>query len=103
MVFLVLTVSIFDNKIKIEVLNAGAKTTLFNQVVENLNNNGYYVSKIGNYESSEKERSRIICHNQDISQLEELQKLVGISKTENDITTDAMVNYTIIIGPMYEL
>ena len=92
-----------SDKIKIELLNAGAQTTLFNQVVENLNNNGYYVSKIGNYESSEKERSRIICHNQDISQLEDLQKLVGITKTENDINADATVNYTIIIGPMYEL
>ena len=91
------------DKIKIELLNAGAKSTLFNQVVENLNNNGYYVSKIGNYESSEKERSRIICHNQDISQLEDLQKLVGITKTENDIKDDTTVNYTIIIGPMYEL
>ncbi|MBR4110244.1 MAG: LCP family protein [Clostridia bacterium] len=92
-----------SDKIKIELLNAGAKTALFNQVVENLNNNGYYVSKIGNYESSEKERSRIICHDQDISKLEDLQKLVGISKTENDINADATVNYTIIIGPMYEL
>lgn len=92
-----------SDKIKIELLNAGAKSTLFNQVVENLNNNGYYVSKIGNYESSEKERSRIICHSQDISQLEDLQKLVGISKTENDIKGDVTVNYTIIIGPMYEL
>lgn len=92
-----------NDKIKIELLNAGAKSTLFNQVVENLNDNGYYVSKIGNYESSEKERSRIICHSQDISQLEDLQKLVGITKTENDINADATVNYTIIIGPMYEL
>ena len=92
-----------NDKIKIELLNAGAKSTLFNQVVENLNDNGYYVSKIGNYESSEKERSRIICHSQDISQLEDLQKLVGITKTEHDINVDATVNYTIIIGPMYEL
>lgn len=96
-------ISNVSDKIKIELLNAGAKTTLFNQVVENLNNNGYYVSKIGNYESSEKERSRIICHNQDISQLEDLQKLLGITKTENDIKEAATVNYTIIIGPMYEL
>lgn len=92
-----------SDKVKIELLNAGVKTPLFNQVVELLNNNGYYVSKIGNYESSEKERSRIICHNQDISKLEELQKLVGITKTENDISEDATVHYTIIIGPMYEL
>ena len=92
-----------DEKIKIEVLNAGAQNSLFNAVVEKLNSNGFFVSRIGNYESSEKELSRIICHDQDISKLEELQKLVGISKTENDIKTDSSVEYTIIIGPMYEL
>ena len=92
-----------DEKIKIEVLNAGAQNSLFNAVVEKLNSNGFFVSRIGNYESSEKELSRIICHDQDISKLEELQKLVGISKTENDIKTDSSVDYTIIIGPMYEL
>ena len=92
-----------NDKVKIEVLNAGVKNTVFNAVVEKLNTNGYYVSKIGNYESAEKELSRVICHNQDISQLEGIQKLIGINKTENDIKEDATVNYTIILGPMYEL
>ncbi len=91
------------DKIKIEVLNAGIKSSIFNEVVELLNNNGYYVSKIGNYESSEKELSRVICHSQDITDLEAIQKLVGISKSENDIKEDATVDYTIIIGPLYEL
>lgn len=90
-------------KIKIEVLNAGAKSSIFNEVVEKLNSNGYYVSKIGNYESSEKELSRVICHSQDITDLEAIQKLLGINKSENEIATEATVNYTVIIGPLYEL
>lgn len=91
------------DRIKIEALNAGVKNTVFNKVVEMLNNKGYYVSKIGNYESSENELSRVICHSQDITDLEEIQKLLGITKSENDIKDDAAVNYTIIIGPKYEL
>lgn len=97
------TAEIKEGKIKIEVLNAGAKSTLFNQVVETLNNNGYYVTKMGNYESSEKELSRVICHSQDITELESIQKLLGINKSENDIKENATISYTIIIGPLYEL
>lgn len=91
------------DKIKIEVLNAGAKSSIFNEVIEKLNSNGYYVSKIGNYESSEKELSRVICHSQDITELESIQKLLGINKSENKIVTETTVDYTVIIGPLYEL
>lgn len=91
-----------EDKIKIEVLNAGAKSSVFNAVVEKLNDNGYYVSRIGNYESSEKELSRVIIRSQDYKDLESIQELLGINKSENEIDLESTVDYTIVIGPMYE-
>lgn len=92
-----------SDKIKIEVLNGGVSNKVFSTVVDKLNNAGYYVSKVGNKETSKNEASKVICNTSNVSEVENLQKLLGISKTENNIEADATVHYTILLGPMYEL
>ena len=86
----------------VEVLNAGATTSIFNQVVELLKNNGYTVSKVGNYETNKTEYSRVITYSEKDEALLNIKELLGISKDEKS-TDNKDLNFTVIIGPLYEL
>lgn len=92
-----------DTRLRIEVLNAGTTSSIFTAVVEKLNTAGYYVSKVGNYSSEQaSEYSRIIAYSEDKEEAEKIKNLLGISK--NEISEEVKtVDYTVIIGPMYEL
>lgn len=91
-----------EGKIKIEVLNAGTTSSIFTAVVEKLNDAGYYVSKVGNYSSESTEYSRVITYGTDTEKLGDIKTLLGISKEET-ADTRKMVDYTVILGPKYEL
>lgn len=91
-----------DDRIKIEVLNAGTSSSNFSGAVEKLNQNGYFVSKVGNYESTDTEYSRVITYQEKDNTLVEIKKLLGISKDETS-TENANVDYTVILGPQYVL
>ena len=91
-----------EGKIKIEVLNAGTTSSIFTAVVEKLNNSGYYVSKVGNYSSDGTEYSRVITYGTDTEKLDDIKSILGISKDET-VDERKMVDYTIILGPKYEL
>lgn len=92
-----------DTRLKIEVLNAGTTSSIFTAVVEKLNTAGYYVSKVGNYSSEQvSEYSRVIAYSEDEEETGKIKNLLGISK--NEISEEVKtVDYTVIIGPMYEL
>lgn len=90
-----------DEKIRIEVLSANAKSSKMNSLVEKLNSNGCNVVKIGNYPTTKVEASRIIVHGScDTEELESVKTLSGIKTTEQ---SDEIVNvkFTIIIGANY--
>lgn len=90
-----------DEKTRIELLNANAKTSKMNDLVDKLNSNQCNVVKIGNYPTTKVESSRIIVHgNYDAEELEKVKSLSGIKTTEQ---SDEVVNvkYTIIIGANY--
>ena len=90
-----------DSKIRIEVLNANAKTSKMNDLVEKLNADECNVVKIGNYSTSKVETSRIITYGKHTDEeLAKVKELTGIKKVED---SDEMVNvkFTIIIGANY--
>lgn len=90
-----------DEKIRIEVLNANAKTSKMNDLVEKLNSNDCNVVKIGNYPTTKVESSRIITYGKQTS--DELEKIKSLSGIKNVEESDENVNvkFTIIIGANY--
>lgn len=95
-----------DGKIRVEVLNNGTSDKNFNTVVNTLKQVGYEVVRVGNYTGKLDKYSRIISHSTSLEELEkteDLSKLVGISKLENGTDGSTDVNFTIILGPKYEL
>lgn len=94
------------DKIRIEVLNNGTSSKIFSTVVDTLNQMGYSVVRVGNYTGDLDNYSRIITNTTSMTDLEkadELSKIVGISKIENSSDVSSEVDYTIILGPKYEL
>lgn len=89
-------------KIRLEVLNAGNNMNVLNKVVENLNESGFDVVKIGNYPTTKVETSRIIDYgNATEGEIEELKKLLNISKVEES-SDDTTVKFSVIIGANYK-
>lgn len=91
-----------DEKIRLEVLNAGNNMTVLNNVVEKLNEGEFDVVKIGNYPTIKNEPSRIIDYGTGTEEeLEELKKALNIKtvETSDDVTT---VKYSVIIGTNYK-
>lgn len=94
------------DKIRIEVLNNGTSNKNFTTVVDTLNQMGYSVVRVGNYTGELDDYSRIIAHVSDFEKLqvtENLSQIVGITKMENSAELGADVDFTIILGPKYEL
>ncbi len=90
-----------DEEIKVEVLSAKAKTSRFNELVSSLNNGGCNVVKIGNYQTTQVESSRIIVYGKyNEKDLELVKELSGIKKIEQS-TDDTNVTFTIVIGANY--
>lgn len=94
------------DKIRIEVLNDGTSNKNFTTVVDILNQSGYSVIRAGNYVGESDNYSKIINHTTDRESLEiseRLSQILGISKLETSSDTSAEVDFTIILGPKYEL
>jgi len=88
--------------IRVELLNAGTNAKVINDLVDKLKEDNFYVVKIGNYETTKTEASRIIDYGTSASSvLEKLKKSASIYKTE-DATNESNVDYTIIVGPNYQ-
>lgn len=87
--------------IKIEILNAGTTTKKVNDLVSKLKSDGFYVVKIGNYETTKNESSRVIDYGTSSDTvLDKLKKVVSVSKVEQ-VTGKSSVDYTVILGPNY--
>ncbi|MBO5143265.1 MAG: LCP family protein [Clostridia bacterium] len=94
------------DKIRIEVLNNGTTNKIFSTVVDTLNQTGYSVVRVGNYTGNLDDYSRIITHTDTMEGLEkadDLSKIVGISKIENSSEMSSEVEFTVILGPKYQL
>lgn len=88
--------------VRVELLNAGTTSNVINNLVDKLRKENFYVVKIGNYDTSKKEASRIIDYgavSEDI--LHDLMLVTGVTKTEAS-SEESSVAYTIIVGPYYK-
>lgn len=88
--------------IKVEVLNAGVKSSVFSAVVEKLNNSGYFVSKVGNMDATSSQLSKVVTYDYENEELLKIMEVVGISKSEMSTSKNG-VDFTIILGPKYVL
>ena len=92
-----------SQKARLEVLNASSDMSILSRVVEKLNEKDFDVVKIGNYNTTVTESSRIINYGKGIdSEIEELKEILNISKVENVEDETAKVKYSIIIGQNYK-
>ena len=91
-----------DTRIRVEVLNAGVKASVFSAVVDKLNAEGYYVSRVGNMEATSSQLSKVVTYTYENDDLVNLMKLVGISKSEMS-TNKGDVDFTVVLGPKYVL
>lgn len=90
-----------ETLVRVELLNAGTTSNVINKLVDVLKEENFYVVKIGNYETTSKEASRIIDYGKASEDtLKELKEVARVSKTETS-DEDSSVAYTIIIGPYY--
>lgn len=88
--------------VRVELLNAGTTSNVINNLVDKLRKENFYVVKIGNYDTSKKEASRIIDYgatSEDI--LHDLMLVTGVTRTETS-SEETSVAYTIIVGPYYK-
>ncbi len=92
-----------DGRIRIELLNAGVKSSVFEQVTEKLNNEGYFVTKVGNLANAKSsELSRVVTYTYENDDLVKLMDVVGISKSELSLEKKD-VEFTVVLGPKYIL
>lgn len=94
------------DRIRVEVLNNGTSNKNFTTVVETLNQTGFNVVRIGNYSGDLDDYSRVISYAHtmdDLENAERISEILGISKLENSEETSAEVEFTVILGPKYEL
>lgn len=94
------------DSIRIEVLNNGTTNKIFTTVVDTLNNMGYSVVRVGNYTGDGDSYSKILNYTSSTSGLEKMQdlgELLGISKLQTAEETNSEVEFTVILGPKYEL
>lgn len=94
------------DKIRLEVLNNGTTNKIFTTVVDTLNHAGYDVVKVGNYSGEGDSYSKILNYNASEESLETIQTLstlLGISKLETASDSSKTVDFTVILGPKYEL
>ena len=91
-----------ENKVRLEVLNAGNNMTTLNNIVEKLNEGEFDVVKIGNYPTIKVETSRIIDYGTGTKEeLEDLKKVLKITTVEESTET-TNVKYSVIIGANYK-
>lgn len=93
-------------RVRIEVLNNGTTNKIFTTVVDTLNHAGYHVVKVGNYSGEKDSYSKILKYNssaESLETIETLSTLLGISKLETASNNSETVDFTVILGPKYEL
>lgn len=88
--------------IRVELLNAGTTTKVVNDLVDKLKEENFYVVKIGNYETTKNETTRIVDYGTaEVDVLKTLKRVSKVTKTE-EVSGQSSVDYTVILGPSYK-
>lgn len=88
------------SKITIEVLNATSKSGLASKVAEKLKDEGYNVTKIGNYKTTTEVLTSVINRNGN-NYAKEIKTFLGKGKVKNEEDSSSKVDVTIILGSDY--
>jgi len=97
-----ITVSKKDkSEITIEVLNGTSRNGLASSVAEKLKNEGYNVTKIGNYKTSTNISTSVINKSSG-EYAKEVKDFLGIGKVKTEIEEDSKVDVTVILGSDYK-
>ncbi|MBP3285062.1 MAG: LCP family protein [Clostridia bacterium] len=95
------TVKNSKEEISIEVLNGTSKNGLANSVAEKLKEEGYNVTKIGNYKTTTNINTSII-NRTSVNYAKEIKDFLGKGAIKNEIEDDAKVDVTVILGSDYK-
>lgn len=89
------------SEITVEVLNATSRSGLASKVAEKLKNEGYNVTKIGNYKTTTNIATKIV-NKTDENCAKQIKEFLNIGKIENEKEDDAKVDVTVILGSDYK-
>lgn len=88
------------SEISIEVLNGTSRNGLANSVAEKLKEEGYNVTKIGNYKTTSNIKTSII-NRTSTNYAKEVKSFLGKGTVKNELQDDAKVDVTVILGSDY--
>lgn len=88
------------SEISIEVLNGTSRNGLANSVAEKLKEEGYNVTKIGNYKTTSNIKTSII-NRTSTDYAKEVKSFLGKGTVKNELQDDAKVDVTVILGSDY--
>jgi len=89
------------SEINIEVLNGTSRSGLASSVAEKLKDEGYNVTKIGNYKTSTNIATSVINRSSG-EYAKEVKDFLGIGKVKNELEEDSKVDVTVILGSDYK-
>jgi len=96
------SVNIKDNSdITIEVLNGTSRSGLANSVAEKLKEEGYNVTKIGNYKTTTNISTSIINRTDD-NYAKQIKEFLGSGKVKTEKEENSKVDVTVILGSDYK-
>jgi len=96
----VVSKEIDNSKISIEVLNATSRSGLASSVAEKLKEEGYNVTKIGNYKSTDKVSTSVI-NRTDSEYAKRVKEFLGVGKVKTEKEENSKVDVTVILGSDY--
>ena len=88
------------SEISIEVLNATSRTGLASSVAEKLKEEGYNVTKIGNYKTTVSVKTSVI-NRTSTNYAKEIKSFLGKGVVKSELQDDAKVDVTVILGSDY--
>lgn len=89
------------SEITVEVLNATSRSGLASKVAEKLKNEGYNVTKIGNYKTTTNISTKIV-NKTDENYAKPIKEFLNIGKIETEKDENAKVDVTVILGSDYK-
>lgn len=88
--------------ITVEVLNGTSRSGLANSVAEKLKEEGYNVTKIGNYKTTTNIATSIISRTDDEDVAKEIKNFLNAGKVKTEKDSDSKVDVTVILGSDYK-
>lgn len=90
-----------NSEISVEVLNGTSRSGLANSVAEKLKEEGYNVTKIGNYKTTTNISTSIINRN-DNEYAKKIKEFLGIGSVKTEKESSSKVDVTVILGNDYK-